>query len=177
MGLIFTGVFTFSCSPHFLSLKIRQVLIPAIEPRKKTKRLIAGYTGSFSCCGRISTRKISPIRFRLVHVDSSIQWNLNYEQKFELKTRIKLKTLKRFRLQDSRNTGNPVRPHPRCPATSWTHGRSGEDQDVDCRTWKWLERRVKEAIYITNKSPTLNRDWRQWTLSIRPKLSKIWKQQ
>ena len=35
VGLIFTEVFTFSCSPHFLSLKIREVLIPAIEPRKK----------------------------------------------------------------------------------------------------------------------------------------------
>ena len=62
-----------------------------------------------------------------------ISSKMNYEQKFKLKTRIKLKTYKAFDVnwslvnilrkqkdlwrQDSRNTRNPVRPHLRCPTT------------------------------------------------------------
>ena len=67
--------------------------------------------------------------------------NLNYEQNFELKIRIKLKTSESFRPQF-------LRWQVSCPA----HNVLG------------FERGVKEAIYIRPKVPTLKRDGGRYNL-------------
>ena len=69
--------------------------------------------------------------------------NLNYEQNFELKLRMKLKTSESFRPQ-------LLRWQVSCPA----HNVVG------------FERGVKEAIYIRPKGPTLKRDGGRYNLSL-----------